>query len=97
MKETTITNKILKYLNSLPNCKAEKRHGSIYSEIGAPDVSACYKGRRIEIEVKVPGKEPEKIQEVRLRQWKNAGAYTMCATSLGDVIHAIGIIDNYLL
>jgi Holliday junction resolvase len=87
MLETTITNKILKYLNGLPGCKAEKRHGSQYSEAGAPDISACYKGQSIQIEVKRPGEQPTPIQHKRLRQWAEAGAFTGWVTSVEEVKH----------
>ena len=85
IRETRIKNKILDYLNSLPGCKAEKRHGSQYSEAGAPDINACYKGRSIQIEVKRPEKKPTPIQLKRLREWQEAGAVVGWVTDLEDV------------
>lgn len=52
--ETLLVGKIMKYLDTVPNCCYEKRHGSMYSVAGEPDISACINGRRVEIEVKVP-------------------------------------------
>lgn len=52
--ETAIVNKIMKYLQALPGCCVEKRHGTNYGKAGQPDLSVCYLGRRFEIEVKVP-------------------------------------------
>lgn len=52
--ETLLVGKITKYLDTIPNCCYEKRHGNMYSEAGQPDISACINGRRVEIEVKVP-------------------------------------------
>ena len=52
--ETLLVGKIMKYLDTVQNCCYEKRHGSMYSVAGEPDISACINGRRVEIEVKVP-------------------------------------------
>lgn len=52
--ETLLVKKITAYLDTVPKCCYEKRHGSMYAEAGQPDISACVNGRRVEIEVKVP-------------------------------------------
>lgn len=52
--ETLLVKKIMAYLDTVPKCCYEKRHGSMYAEAGQPDISACINGRRVEIEVKVP-------------------------------------------
>ena len=85
MRESSLTTRILKYLNSLPGCKAEKRHGSQYSEAGAPDINACYRGRSVQIEVKRPGEKPTRIQLKRLREWQEAGAVVGWVTDLEGV------------
>jgi len=85
MRESSLTTRIIKYLNSLPGCKAEKRHGSQYSEAGAPDINACYRGRSVQIEVKRPGEKPTRIQLKRLREWQEAGAVVGWATDLEGV------------
>jgi hypothetical protein len=85
LREASLTSKILNYLNSLPGCKAEKRHGSQYSEAGAPDINACYKGRSIQIEAKQPGKKPTPIQLKRLQEWQEAGAVVGWVTDLEGV------------
>jgi hypothetical protein len=90
MKETTITNKILRYINNLPGCKAEKRHGSQYSEVGAPDISVCCNGTRIEIEVKRPGEKPTPIQLIRLREWREAAAFAASQDGV-DVYVGVGL------
>ena len=82
MKETPITNKILKYLNSLPNCKAIKRHGGMFGRAGEPDITGCKDGKHFEIEVKVPGKEPEPIQDQRRKEWQAAGAFAFWTDNL---------------
>jgi len=85
MRESSLTTRIIKYLNSLPGCKAEKRHGSQYSEAGAPDINACYRGRSVQIEVKRPGEKPTRIQLKRLREWQEAGAVVGWVTDLEGV------------
>ena len=68
--EARIVKKIMDYLEALPGCSAEKRHGSVYGKNGQPDISGCIRlsvyrkrynrswkfefGQRLEIEVKVP-------------------------------------------
>ena len=85
MRESSLTTRIIKYLNSLPGCKAEKRHGSQYSEAGAPDINACYRGRSVQIEVKRPGEKPTRIQLKRLREWQEADAVVGWVTDLEGV------------
>ena len=45
MKEKTITNQILKYLKSLPECFAFKEHGGLYGTSGIPDIIVCLQGK----------------------------------------------------
>jgi hypothetical protein len=76
---------VLKYLNSLPNCKAINIHGSIYSERGTPDVIGCIDGRFIAFECKRDDKEDlEPIQYWRLGEWFAAGAIV---GGVSDVFH----------
>lgn len=84
--ETAITDSILKYLNGLPDCIAEKVHGSIY-QFGRPDINACIQGRSVRIEVKSPdhGNKPSKAQKLDMKKWRKAGAVCFVAYSLADV------------
>ena len=52
--ESAITKEMLTYLNSLPQCYAEKVHGGEY-QAGRPDISGCYRGWALQIEVKRDG------------------------------------------
>lgn len=77
---------ILKYLNSLPKCKAINTHGSVFFERGTPDILGAINGRMIAIEAKRDTKETaRKIQEWRLREWKAAGAITGVVSSVDEV------------
>lgn len=90
VKESSIQKSILDYLNSLPRCRARNNHGSAFSGAGEPDITACYYGRHIEIEVKLPGERPTKLQEHTLAKWAEAGAVTLVAISVDDVKELIG-------
>jgi penicillin-binding protein-related factor A (putative recombinase) len=95
--ESSITKSILVYLNSLPNCVAEKVKGDGVSS-GRADINACYKGRCIRIEVKTPDNRNRASvkQEHNLAKWNSAGAITMIVYSkraVEEFIQAIGLIS----
>lgn len=93
MPESTLSTSIVRALNALPRCHAEKRWtGGFFTRAGEPDVTGCYRGQRFEIEVKIPGKRPRKVQEKRLREWEESGAITGVATSVAE---AIAILTNH--
>lgn len=85
-RENNIVQSILEYLNSLPQCVAEKVQGTALSS-GKADINGCFKGRSFRIEVKTPdnGNKPSKKQNVNLRRWAAAGAVALVAYSLDDV------------
>jgi hypothetical protein len=85
MSEKSIVNSILKYLNSLPQCRAEKTWGGGYGNAGKPDITGCLSGRRFELEVKVPGGKLTPLQKVTLEQWKEAGAIVAVVHSVEEV------------
>lgn len=81
--ESNFQNTALKYLNSLPGCKAENVSGNA-NQSGRPDINGCYRGRMFKIELKTPDNKNEatKKQSLELRRWRNAGCavaviYTM--------------------
>jgi len=84
-REVSIQSAILRYLNSIPGCRARNNHGGPYSGAGTPDITACFRGRHIEIEVKRPGGKLTKLQAHELAKWAEAGAVTLVATSVEDV------------
>jgi len=94
MSEKSIVNSILKYLNSLPQCRAEKTWGGGYGNAGKPDITGCLNGRRFELEVKMPGKKPTKLQEVVLEQWRKAGAITGVVHSVDEVREILNVKDT---
>ena len=82
--EKTITNNILKYLKSLPDCLAKKRTGGINNR-SEPDIFGCIAGRHFELEVKRPGGRLTPNQAATLKRWKEAGAVTGVPQSVEDV------------
>lgn len=65
---------VLKYLNSLPGCKAENVSGNA-NQSGRPDINGCYKGRMFKIELKTHDNnyQASKKQKLELRKWRNVG------------------------
>ena len=84
MNESTITTAILKWLNAQEGCEAIKLHISGLQRAGDPDIVACWRGRALMIEVKMPGKKPTPLQEHRLAAWAAAGAIVGVVHSLEE-------------
>lgn len=75
MNERRLNVKVVKWLNTLPNTYAYKRLGGPANK-GEPDITGCSHSVRIELEGKVPGGKPTKLQLKKLERWKKAGAIT---------------------
>ena len=73
-RESNFQSTVLKYLNSLPGCRAENVSGNA-NQSGRPDINGCYRGRMFKIELKTTDNkyEPTTKQRLELRKWKNAG------------------------
>lgn len=65
----------LRYINSLPGCKAENVSGNA-SQSGRPDITGCRYGRMFKLELKSPDNKYKAStkQKLELRKWKNVGA-----------------------
>lgn len=85
MKEKTITNQILKYLKSLPECFAFKEHGGLYGTSGIPDIIVCYKGKFLAFEVKTEKGKLSKLQEMTIAKIQKANGMAFKVTSLEEV------------
>jgi hypothetical protein len=82
--EDSIVRAILKYINKLPRCVAEKTVGNAFKS-GQPDITAAVAGRRVELEVKRPGKDATPLQQRRLSKWASGGAVVGCVHSVAEV------------
>jgi len=74
--EKTRQKSIVRYLNAVPECKAEVRTQTGYGIKGGADIFGCYKSRHFELEVKQPKKQPTKLQKKSLEDWSLVGAIT---------------------
>lgn len=95
MAENSLQSRVLKYLNSLPNCVAENVSGNS-NQSGRADINGCISGRAFKIELKDPktGYEPSKKQLRYLEKWsKKAGALAAVCYSLNDVKE---LLEEYL-
>lgn len=73
--ETNLKRQVMSMLSAeYPDAVVRKRHGSIYSTVGDPDLYILYRGVHIETELKRPGQRPTPIQVRRLLEWQRAGA-----------------------
>lgn len=92
MREKNIENKIKSYLKS-KGAYYVKYFGNQFSQVGVPDILACYKGRFIGIEVKNEKGKTSPLQDVNLEQIKQAGGISLVARSVEDVQK---VIDNII-
>ena len=85
-RESSLVRRVLRELNSWPQTRAVKMHGSAYTRQGTPDILGCTHGRFFVIELKASGKTPSKIQRYELRQWEQAGATVGWADNFDDAV-----------
>lgn len=88
MKEKSIENKIKAYLKS-KGAYYVKYHGNKFSQVGVPDILACYKGKFIAIEVKNEVGKTSQLQDINLKLIKDAGGIAIVARSVDDVSEVI--------
>ena len=89
MLEKDITNKILKYLKTLDKCYCFKEHGGSYGSAGIPDIICCYRGRFVAFEVKTAKGKTTKLQEVNIRNIREACGVALVVRSLDEVKDAL--------
>lgn len=92
MREKIIENKIKDYLKS-KGAYYFKHHGNQFSQVGVPDIIACYKGKFIGIEVKNETGKTSPLQDVNLKMINDAGGIGIVARSVEDVRK---VIDNII-
>jgi hypothetical protein len=96
--EKTVVNQIMRWLKSLPHCRARKRRGGI-ANAGEPDIEGCICGFHFEIEAKSPSGRPTKLQLEKLKMWGEAGAIHGVARSLEEAQRIIysGLLRRLLV
>jgi hypothetical protein len=90
-RESAIVAAIIRALRSVPELVVRKRWGSEMAAAGDPDLTGCYRGRHFEFEVKAPGGRLSRIQEIRLEEWRNAGAIAAVVHNATEALAALGI------
>ena len=93
MKEKQIENQIKKYLKSI-GAYTIKNHGNNFTRVGIPDLTVCYKGVFIGIEVKQVGKKPSEPQVVEINNIIKAGGIAFYTDNLDQVKQAVEKIDG---
>lgn len=73
-----------------------KVHGHEQQMSGVPDLLACYRGRFIGLEVKMPGNYPSKIQEYRIAQIMAAGGVVVVPYNVAEALKALDEVDASL-
>ena len=89
MLEKDITNKMLKYLKTQDKCYCFKEHGGSYGSAGIPDIICCYHGRFVAFEVKTEKGKTTKLQEVNIRNIREACGVALVVRSLDEVKDAL--------
>ena len=85
MVEKDITNAILKYLKTVPDCFCWKEHGGMYGTAGLPDIICCIKGRFVAFEVKTEKGKLTKLQEITIQRIQRAKGEAYKVSSLDEV------------
>ena len=86
VREISIVDRIITYINNMPHGVAEKVQGTLRSS-GKSDINACINGRCIRLEVKTAdhGNKESKKQSINLRRWSAAGAVCGVVYSLEEL------------
>ncbi|HXA25632.1 MAG TPA: hypothetical protein VNW90_25415 [Acetobacteraceae bacterium] len=93
----SITRRLKKLAQADPALQWRKRHGSVFTVSGDPDVFGCWHGHHFEMELKRPGQSPTPLQCARLEAWKRAGAACFVIHSLAEFDVAIDTIRRAAL
>ena len=93
--ESNLKRQVMKMLDlEFPGAVTRKRHGSIYSTVGDPDLYVLYHGVHIECELKRLGQQPTPIQTRRLEEWRTAGAVVAVIRTvqeMRDLMYGLGM------
>jgi hypothetical protein len=91
--ERSIQKSVLAHLKKLsesdPSLVFRKRHGGAMGVSGDPDIYGLWRGRHFELELKRPGEQPTKLQELRLAEWGRAGALTGVIRSTKELVELL--------
>ena len=94
MLEKDITNQILRYLKTVPECFAWKQHGGQYGTAGLPDIICCLRGRFVAFEVKTVSGKLTKLQESTLQRIRKSQGIAYKVTSLQEVKEIVNNLNS---
>jgi len=94
MAEKEITNKILCYLKTVPDCFCWKEHGGMYGTAGIPDIICCIGGRFVAFEVKQPAGKLTKLQEITIERIRKAKGKAYKVTSIEEVKEILELLED---
>lgn len=95
MLERDLITKIKKYLSSLgSDIFFFKEHGGPYGASGVPDIIACYKGRFLGLEAKLPQGRLTELQKRAIDKINGAGGIAWRVENLPDVMAVIDRADK---
>ena len=92
--EGRLTARIRNWLKAQGGVAYNIHGGDNYQELGIPDILACFHGRFVGIEVKMPGERPSKAQLYQLNKIRMAGGIGLVAYSLEEVKLALLELDR---
>jgi hypothetical protein len=95
---------VLAYLKKLhsqdPSLVFRKRLGSPLGVAGDPDLTGLWRGVHFEVEFKILGQSPTRLQQARLAEWRAAGAHTAVIHSLPELqlfLQTVAPLQNTVL
>lgn len=95
MLERDLIAAIKRYLTSLGgDVFYFKEHGGPYGTSGVPDIIACYKGRFLGLEAKLPGGRLTELQRRSIEKISHAGGIARRVESVEDVKAIIAQADE---
>jgi Holliday junction resolvase len=82
--EAQLSREIMDYIRARGGW-AIKIHGGPLTTAGVPDIVACYRGRYLALETKMPGNKATPVQLHRMRQIRKAGGIAQVVRSKEDI------------
>lgn len=83
MSENRLNRKVKDWINTIPGAWAYKRRGGVGNR-GMPDISGCLFSIRIEMEGKLPGNKPTRLQQYFLDLFQKQGCISGWYTSFEE-------------
>ena len=84
MTEAAIQSQILDYLRSIGGYAIKVITATVS---GNPDIICCLKGRFVAIEVKLPGKRPTQLQQLKMARIRECGGVAFVANGGFHILH----------